>query len=54
MKWTLYFVDKTKTFYRVSEDHRIVHVLINDEWRDSKYTPNDIIKNQEAYDLGEL
>lgn len=55
IKWTLYFVDKTKMFYRISKDPiKLVQVLVNDEWKNSKYNEVDIIKNQEAYNLGEF
>ncbi len=55
IKWTLYFIDKSKMFYRISEGPvKIVQVLLNDEWRNSQYNEVDIVKNQEAYNLGEF
>ena len=51
VKWILYFDDKRKTFYRVGGGK--VEVLINDEWKKSAYTPNDI-KNFELINLGEF
>lgn len=55
IKWTLYFVDKTKMFYRISKDPiKLVQVLMNDEWKNSNYNEVDIVKNQEVYNLGEF
>ena len=51
VNWILYFDDKRKTFYRVGGGK--VEVLLNDEWKKSAYTPNDI-KNFELYNLGEF
>ena len=51
VKWILYFDDKRKTFYRVGGGK--IEVLLNDEWKKSAYTPNDI-KNFELINLGEF
>lgn len=51
IKWILYFDDKRKIFYRVGGGK--VEVLLDDIWRKSAYTPNDL-KNFELFNLGEL
>lgn len=48
-KWRLFFSETTKSFYRTSG--QFVQELLQDTWRASAYTPNDL-KNLRVYDLG--